>query len=90
MVSALDGLDLLLEEVFALLLVDVLAGAHLDGFLDFGQLHFTVQDFQQPVGAFAQGVELQQLYLFVFLQGEVRADEVHQEHRVGDVPDGER
>ena len=42
----LDGLDLLLQEVFALLLVDIFAGTHLDGCLDFCQLHFTVQNFQ--------------------------------------------
>ena len=86
----LDGLDLLLEEVFALLLVDVLAGAHLDGFLDFGQLHLAVQDFQQAVSALAQHAELQEFYFFILFQGKVGADEVHQEHRVVDVADGER
>ena len=42
----LDSLDLLLQEVFALLLVDIFTGTHLDGCLDFCQLHFAVQDFQ--------------------------------------------
>ena len=38
----LDGLDLLLQEVFALLLVDIFAGTHLDGCLDFCQLHLSL------------------------------------------------
>ena len=42
----LDRFDLLLEEVFTLLLIDILTGTHLDGCLDFCQLYFAIQDFQ--------------------------------------------
>ena len=79
-----------MQEVFALLLVDVLAGTHLDRCLDFGQLHFAVQYLQQVVGPFAQGVHPQQLDLLVLLELQVGADEVNEEDGVADVLDGER
>ena len=84
----LNGFNLLLQEIFALLLVYILAGAHLDRFLDFGELNFPVQNFEQTIGAGTQCVNAQQLYLFILLQGQVGADKVHQKHRVGNVLDG--
>ena len=86
----LNGLDLLLQEVFALLLVDVLAGPHLDGSLDFGQLHLAVQYLQQVVGAVAHGGQPQQFHLLVLLELQVGADEVDQEDGVAYVLDGKR
>ena len=38
----LNGFDLLLQEIFALLLIDVFTCTHLDRLFDFSKLHFAV------------------------------------------------
>ena len=45
----LNVLDLLLQEVFALLAIDVLACTHLDRLFDISQTHFAVQYLNQAV-----------------------------------------
>ena len=42
----LNGFDLLLKEIFPLLLVYILLGPHLDTHLDFCKLYLAAQDFQ--------------------------------------------
>ena len=55
----LDRFDLLLEEVFTLLLIDILTGTHLDGCLDFCQLHFAVQYLNKAIHTLFQYVIFQ-------------------------------
>ena len=42
----LNSFNLLLQEIFTLLLVNVLAGTHLNRFLDFGKLNLTIQNLE--------------------------------------------
>ena len=86
----LDRFNLLLQEILTLLLVNILTGTHLDRCLYFGQLHFTIQDFKQPIGTFTQRINAQQFDFLVLLQRKVRTDKVHQEHVVRQVFDGKR
>ena len=84
----LDVLQLLLQEVLALLLVDFLTGAQLDAGLEVGKLHFAVEDREQVGGTLLERLLLQELHLLLHVEGEVRTHEVDQEHAVGDVLDG--
>ena len=85
----LNGFNLLLQEIFALLLVYILAGAHLDRLLNLGKLHFPIQNLKQTISAGTQCVNTQQLYLFILLQGQIGTDKIYQKHRVINVFDGE-
>ena len=84
----LNGFNLLLQEIFALLLVYILAGAHLDRLLNLGKLHFPIQNLKQAISAGTQCVNTQQLYLFILLQGQIGTDKIYQKHRVINVFDG--
>ena len=72
----LDILYLLLQEVFALLFVDVFARFRTYGLLNLQQLHLLVQGFQGDIHAFERVVGLQHVHLIVKVEGHVRADEV--------------
>ena len=84
----LNGLNLLLQEVFTLLLVNIFPCTHLYGLLDFGKLHFPIQYLQQTISTCPQCINTQQLNLLIFFQRKVRADKIHQEHRIRNILDG--
>ncbi|OAV73750.1 hypothetical protein Barb7_02880 [Bacteroidales bacterium Barb7] len=71
----LYGSDLLLKEIFALLLVEVVAGFPLYGGFQLYQLVFAVEDEKQAVGAVVQVANFQQFLLFLCPDGKVTAGE---------------
>ena len=85
----LDVLHLLHEEVLALLLAQFLLGTLLDVVLQLRELHLTVEDGEQRGGTLLQRGLNEQLRLLLDVEGEVGADEVHEEHRIADVAQGE-
>ena len=84
----LDVLDLLLQEVFALLLVDVLTGAAADVLFQFQQLCLLVDDLQQVEHAVVGRLAAQQLHLVGDVERKVGAHEVYHHHAIGDVGEG--
>ena len=74
----LDRLDLLLEEVFLLLLVDILVRFHLDGVFQFHQLIFAVQDEQKAVRPILQIADQQQFLFFSRSAGDIATGEINQ------------
>ncbi len=82
----LDGTELVVQVVFALLLVDVALDLLVDLLLDLEELHLGVQDLQQLQSPLLQAVNLQQTHAVVeVLHLDGRRDEVHQE---GEIVDG--
>ena len=49
----LNGLDLLLQEIFTLLLINIFTGTHLNRCFNFSQLYLPIQYFQQTVCTFS-------------------------------------
>ena len=85
----LDILDLLLQEIFLLLLVEFLAGLVLNVALEGGELAGAVQEGEQGVGTLHVIVDGQEVGLFFQRERQVGAEEVHGEDVVLDVADSE-
>ncbi len=85
----LDGLDLLMEEVFALLLVHFGADLALDLVLHLQHLQLLGKVRQQHVGTLPQVGHFEHPLLLRHFGVHVATDEVHQEARAVDVLDGE-
>ena len=84
----LDGLDLLLEEVFALLLVDVLARPVLYGALEFMEVNLAVEQLHQFQEAALYGGAAQQLVLKLPVEIDVGAGIVDGQLGFAEVADG--
>ena len=84
----LDVLDLLLQEIFALLFVDVFARFGANVLLDLQQLHFFIEGAQSDVDTFERVVGLQHTHFIVQIEGHVRADEIGSDDIVVDIGDG--
>ena len=84
----LDILHLLLQEVFALLFVQVFARLHADVLLQFQQLRLAVEDFQQSEQAVFQFVFPQQVHLVFHAERHVRADKVDGDDGIRDIAQG--
>ena len=74
----LDVLDLLLQEIFLLLTINILASSHLNGLLDSSQTNFTIQNLNKLINAFFQIVMLQQLNLFIGSKREIGTNVIDQ------------
>ena len=85
----LDVLHLLHEEVLALLLAQFLLGTLLDIVLQFRELHLAIEDGEQRGGTLLHRGFDEQLRLLLDVEGEVGTDEVHEEHGIADVAQGE-
>ena len=85
----LDGADLLLQEVFTLLLREVLTGTFLDVGLDFHQLLLAGQQLVEHVSALLDVTLFEHVLLLLRLKGDIGCQEVDQIHRVVDVLHGE-
>ena len=85
----LDVLQLLLQEVLALLGVQVVAGLLPYLLLQAQQADVPVLELQYLVDAVHQGVRGEQVHLLLGAEGHVGADEVGEHHLVGDVLQGE-
>ena len=84
----LNILDLLLQEIFTLLAIQIFASTHLDILFESSQLHFLVQHLNQPVKAVFQIVDAKQGITVFLREREVRTDEVDQDLRFVQVLDG--
>ena len=84
----LDVLDLLLQEVFALLLVQVFAGFGSDVLFQFQQLYLTVNDAQHGEHAFLETVLFEKRDFLVIVKRQTGAYEVGQHHGVADILQG--
>ncbi len=78
----LDRLDLLLQEIFLLLLVDVLLRLHLDGSLQLYHLELPVQESEQLIAPFLQIIHHQQHLLVGRIPQQAGACIVNQIERV--------
>ena len=78
----LDGLDLLLQEIFLLLLVQILLGFHLDGSLQLQQLELTIQMHHQFVCPLLQIGDFQKLLPVIHSANQIRTTEINQIHRI--------
>ena len=85
----LDILDLLLQEIFLLLLVEFLARLVLNVAFESGELAGAVQEREQGVGTLHVIVDGQEAGLFFQREGQVGAEEVDGEDVVLDVADSE-
>ena len=85
----LDVLQLLLQEVLALLGVQVVAGLLPYLLLQAQQADVPVLELQYLIDAVHQGVRGEQVHLLLGAEGHVGADEVGEHHLVGDVLQGE-
>ena len=83
-----DVLDLLLQEVFALLFIQVLARFRANLFFKFKQLHFLVQHFQRNHDALVHRVGLQHTHLVLVGERHVGAHVVDAQNVVLDVVQG--
>ena len=73
---SLHILNLLLQEVVALLLVDILTCLVTDFGLKIKQVNLAIHDTHGIEQTLLHGVHLQQLHLFLRTEGQVRADEI--------------
>ena len=87
---SLHVLDLLLEEVVALLLVDVLTGLVADIGLQVLKVNLTVDHLHHTEQTLFHCLLQQQLHLLIGREGHVRADEVEGHDIVTDILDGKR
>ena len=85
----LDGFELLMQKIFALLFVQIGFDFGLNLVFEFQQLQLFVQVFQNPGGAFMQIVDFQQGLLFAYFDVEVAGNKIDQEGRAFDVAKGQ-
>ena len=84
----LDGLDLLMKQVFALLLIQVNFHLLLNVFLQFEHLHLPHQQGEQFCAPVLDVVAFQQLLLFGGVEFRVVTDKIDQKGDILNVPDG--
>ena len=82
----LDGLDLLLEKIFLLLLVNILVRLHLDGCFQFHQLILPIQDEQKTVRSVFQVTDQQQILFFRRSVGNIATRKIDQVKNIFIIP----
>ena len=85
----LDGANLLLEEMLALLLREVLACLRLDAGFQLGQLCLFLDEPVQTVATRHDFLLLEQCLFLVVVEGQIACQKVNEVDRVVDVTDGE-
>ena len=85
----LHVLDLLLKEVIALLLVDILSSLVAYLGLKILQINLAIQHLHRHKQTLLHGVYLKKILLLLMIERHVGAHEIERHHRIGDVLNGE-